>query len=114
MQGEFIDRLNEIAQVIWQTGLISLLMPLIVATVVRSDWSRTAKEITVIITCSIAGLITVLATGQDVSNLAIVIPVMVALTREFYGRYWKSTGIAGWLEDLTTPKKEQSNVVPGA
>lgn len=113
MQGELIDKLNTIAQVIWQTGLISLLMPLIVATVVRSDWSRTAKEITVIITCSIAGVISVLATGQDLSNLAIVVPIMIALTREFYARYWKGTGIAGWLEELTTPRKDH-DVLPGA
>lgn len=90
------------ARLLVQAGLISLLMPLVVAIVVQSTWPRRAKEIAAITTSLLAAALMVAASGTEPVNFVIVAPVIAITTQEVYRRFWKPSGIAPWIEDVTT------------
>lgn len=94
-----------IATLLVQAGLVSLVMPLLVAVVVQSTWPRRAKEIVAIATSLGAAALTVMATGGEARSFVIMAPLIAFGTQEMYRRFWKPSGIAPWIEDVTTVVK---------
>lgn len=91
-------------------GLLSLVMPLFVSMIVQTGWPRRAKELTAISSCVIVAWLTLVATGQDFANIVLVAPVMAVLTQKAYKDFWKPSGIAPWIEQITTVIKPQEPV----
>lgn len=105
-QEQALEQIMSIAQLVVATGLVSMVMPALVAIVNQSSWSHTAKETTVAVVCIVVGFLGVAASGHPLNNLLIVIPLMIGLTRKAYMDYWKPTGLADWIEKLTDVRKE--------
>jgi hypothetical protein len=86
-------------------GVISLVMPVVVSLLVQQGWNRTAKEATVLLTSVLVGVLGVIAAGMNPLDVTIALPVLVALSRKAYIDYWKPSGLAPWIEQVTTLRK---------
>ena len=108
---QLLNYFLELLKVLGAAGITSVVvMPILVAFIVQSTWSRRMKEIVVGISCFIAAGFGLLATGQDMTDLVVVFPTMVFLTRKAYQTYWKQTGLAPWVERITNVNSEERYV----
>lgn len=103
------EMLVNLIRLVVAAGVVSLFMPVLVSIVVQSQWRREIKELAVVASCLVVGAMGMIATGNDLSNLIVVLPVMVVMTREAYRRYWKDTGLAQWIEQLTDVKPSETS-----
>ena len=82
--------------------LTGALMPLLVALVVQSKWHVIAKSAVAVASCAVAGVVTAVAagdlTGQTFASGALIV---LALCGTTYMTFWKTTGIAPWIEKFT-------------
>jgi hypothetical protein len=83
-------------------GVLSMAMPLVVSVIIQQGWSRPAKEATVLASSVAVAVLGVIAAGMNPLDVAIALPVLVALTRRAYIDYWKPSGLAPWLEQVTS------------
>ena len=104
--GDAAGQVLQLLKVLLGAGVLSMGMPLIVSTITQASWSRPAKEATVLATSVVVGVLAVIAAGVDPLDAAIALPLIVAMTRKAYIDYWKPSGLAPWLEQVTTLRKE--------
>ena len=104
---EFTFDWQMLLRLLGATGVVSLFMPLLVSVVVQAAWPRPMKELAVIVSCLVVSAAGVAASGQPMTDLMIVVPAMVVMTRITYQQYWKKTGIAEWIEEMTTLPSKQ-------
>lgn len=101
------EQLEVVIRLIIAAGGVSMVMPLLVSVVIQSQWSKEVKEIIVLLSCLAASVAGLISNNLDLTNLVIVLPTMVWLTRFFYLKYWKPSGIAPWIERITDVKKPE-------
>jgi uncharacterized membrane protein len=85
--------------------ILAFVLPLVIAVIVRQQWSRTAKSICMFVVSFVATLGTMYLNGalNDVSAQTFVarfLTVVVA-TIAFYNGIWKPTGVAPAVEERT-------------
>ena len=85
-------------------GLGALLMPPLVAAIVRVRWPSPVKALVALASSAGVGAITAWAAG-DLTGLALpaVIGVVMASSQIAYRRWWHRTGIAQWIETHIFP-----------
>jgi uncharacterized membrane protein HdeD (DUF308 family) len=88
----------------WQL-ILAFFLPLVIAMIVRQNWSRTAKSITMFVVALLATIGTMFLNGSlnDVSAETFVgkFLVVVVGTIAFYNGIWKPTQVAPKIEDAT-------------
>ncbi len=90
------------------TGIVSVIMPLIVAVVVQSHWRKELKGAAALAACLIAGVGSVFIDGTDPKDLGVVIPLILVASQASYHTFWKPTGLVPGLEAATDlPKGTQ-------
>ena len=87
------------------TGIVSVIMPLIVAVVVQSHWRKELKGAVALAASLIAGLGSVFINGTDFKDLGVVIPAVLVASQVSYHTFWKPTGLGPNLEAATDLQK---------
>lgn len=83
--------------------MVGVVMPIIVALVVQTQWGSCAKSIVAVLICSLGGYGTAYFTGQlDGKDVARDIMLVIIATKTFYSAFWKPTGICDVIENATT------------
>lgn len=86
---------------------IGTLMPVIIAIVVQSKWSARAKELVAFGSCFLAAAATVYMTGglalrpRSAAEFGTDLLLILVATGAAYTKFWKPTGIAPFIEQLT-------------
>jgi hypothetical protein len=83
------------------TGIVSVIMPLIVACVVQSHWRKEIKGGAALIASLVAGIGSVYIAGADLKDLGVVIPLILVASQASYHTFWKPTGLVSNLELAT-------------
>jgi glucan phosphoethanolaminetransferase (alkaline phosphatase superfamily) len=104
MEGEVNIFTDQASIQAWQM-ILAFVLPLVIAVIVRQQWSRTAKSICMFSVSFVATLGTMYLNGalNDVSAQTFVarfLTVVVA-TIAFYNGIWKPTGVAPAVEERT-------------
>jgi hypothetical protein len=104
MEGEVNIFTDQASIQAWQM-ILAFVLPLVIAVIVRQQWSRTAKSICMFAVSFVATLGTMYLNGalNDVSAQTFVarfLTVVVA-TIAFYNGIWKPTGVAPAVEERT-------------
>jgi hypothetical protein len=90
---------------------VNALMPLVVSLVVQQHWSSHVKALIALCFTLLSGVAAIYQGGADPRDVAIALPVAAAAMEASYRLYWKPTGIAPWIEDLTSMiKKPETGV----
>jgi hypothetical protein len=76
------------------------LMSLITSALVGSNWPSAAKQMTAFLICIIGAFIPIVVAGVDLTNMAIVLPLMWVGSQVFYKAWFKPSGLAPWIETL--------------
>lgn len=94
------------------SAVIGTLMPLLVALVVRSHWASWLKAAVAVVASLGAGTAGAWAAGQ-MTGLPWALAVIAALasSQAAYRTWWHATGIAQWVEQITSPKVIDGEVV---
>jgi hypothetical protein len=93
---QVVNILKALAAIGFGSGAVSL----VVAAIVGSSWPSQAKQAVALLTCIIGAFILVLVAGVDLTNLALVIPMMIITCKIVYVKWFKPTGLAPWIETL--------------
>jgi hypothetical protein len=88
-------------QLVAYTGIVSAIMPLIVALVVQSHWPKEAKGAVALAASLLAGAGSVFLGNADPSDLGVVIPAILIASQASYQAFWKPTGLVPALETAT-------------
>jgi len=91
-----LDILKALAAIGAGGGVMSLLT----SALVGANWPGAAKSLVAFLTCLIGSFIPILVSGVEITNLALVIPLMWIGSQIFYRLWWKPTGVAPWIETL--------------
>lgn len=84
-------------------ALIGAVLPLLIAVIQQPRWSSQVRQIVSIVISVIAGLGTVLASGNfDVQNLLVTIVALIGAAQASYALIFKPTGAAQKIEKATT------------
>lgn len=83
-------------------GAVNAMMPLIVAVVVQQRWPQQAKAATALLFVMMSGIFAVVKEGVDPRDVTLAIPIAIAAMEASYRLYWKPTGIAPWIEKVTS------------
>lgn len=100
MDQQILDTIINLVKVLGAVGLGSGVMPLIIAAINRPEYPSAAKQTVAVMTSILVAIVGIIWSGIDYRNLAIVLPALLIGTHMAYIKYWKSTGIASWLEQL--------------
>ena len=93
-------------------GAVGFLAPLLVAFLNQEHWSTQTKQIVMVVTAVVLGVLTAAVQGKlDLHNLAVTLPVVVAACQVAYTVLWKPTGIAPAVEKATAAKPVLTLVV---
>jgi hypothetical protein len=87
--------------VIEYASLISVLAPLIILLLAQSHWGSKAKGVVVAVVCIAGGSGSVYFGGGNFADLAVTIPAVLVASQMLYHTFFRPTGIAPWLEQLT-------------
>jgi len=94
------------------SAVIGTVMPLLVALVVRSHWAGWLKAAVAVAASLLAGTLGAWAAGQ-LAGLPWALAVIAALaaSQAAYRSWWHATGIAQCLEQISSPKVIDGEVV---
>jgi hypothetical protein len=93
--------MNDTTQLGAYTGIVSVFMPLIVATVVQSHWRKEVKGAVALIASLVAGFGSLYFGKADLKDLGVVIPLILVASQASYHTFWKPTGLVPFLEQAT-------------
>ena len=97
------------AVLLW-TAIVAFIMPIIVASVNQSHWSRPIKTTVGALACLVASAIELLLLGQfHASNWTLTFLAVFAGSITFFKGFWKPLGVADAVEqrtDFAKPKQE--------
>ncbi|HEY9523108.1 MAG TPA: hypothetical protein VIR33_07700 [Thermopolyspora sp.] len=99
--------MNDVLLALGNSAAIGTVMPLLIAVVVRAHWPAWTKAAVAVVTSLAAGTAGAWAAGE-LTGLPWAGSVVAALvaSQQAYARWWRPTGIAPWVEQVTTPAKE--------
>jgi hypothetical protein len=83
------------------TGFMSAFMPLVVACIVQSHWSKELKGAFALVFSVVGGIASVHFSGADLHDLGLVIPAILIASQASYHTFWKPTGLVPCLEQCT-------------
>lgn len=92
---------GSLAQVVVLLSAIGALMPLLVSVVVQSRWTSHVKALIAFGSVAALGFGAVLSDAAAMSDVFVALPVAAVTMQAMYEKYWKPTGIAPWIEDVT-------------
>jgi hypothetical protein len=75
-------------------------MSLIINSLVGANWPSPAKQLSAFLICIIGAFIPIVVSGVELTNLAVVLPLMWIGSQVFYKAWFKPSGIAPWIETL--------------
>jgi hypothetical protein len=94
------DSAVDIIKALAAIGVGSGLMSLLVSALVGSTWPSQAKALVAFLMCIIGAGVPIAISGVELTNLALVLPLLWLGTQAFYRLWFKPTGIAPWIETL--------------
>lgn len=85
----------------------AILTPVIVATVTKSHWENKYKAVVAFCCCLLSALIAVVL-GGDIVSVAVALPAAMIAMQKAYTMYWKDSGLAPWISQLTDGRHEDT------
>lgn len=101
-------------------AVIGALLPLVIALVNQAHWPAQAKGLVALAACVVAATVTEYVQGHvNLTDWRTAVVVVTGAALVSYRALWKSSGIADWLERLTsfgdtpaTPAEPTARVTP--
>ena len=85
------------------SAAVGFLLPLLLAVIQQTHWSRGVQSIVAAVACVIAAVITAAVNGDlDPHSLVTSLTVIYTLSQVTYRNFWKPTGVAPKIEANTT------------
>ena len=94
------DSIGDILKALVAIGAGGGVMSLITSALVGSNWPSPAKQMVAFLTCLVRAFIPVVVAGVELTNMAIVLPLMWVGSQVFYKAWFKPSGLAPWIETL--------------
>ena len=94
------DSLVDVLKALAVIGAGGGVMSLITSALVGSTWPSPAKALVAFLLCIIGAFIPIVIAGVDLTNMALVLPLMWVGSQAFYRLWFKPHGIAPWIETL--------------
>jgi len=96
--------MSALAQLAQISGVVGAALPLLISVIQRASWSESTRSLVAFGACVVAAGVAAVAAGDlTLTNYGTSLLVVFGTARTTYAGLWKPTGVAGKVEDATTP-----------